>query len=163
MPLFFFSLLLLVPFARPQHALYLSLTEVRVAGSAGSLEVKVFSDDLQDALRNYSDSYQPGSLENYFERNEQLATDYFAENLTIRVNGQKADLQYQGFSRENDAHFIRFRMKLPAETRQIAIEAGFLMEVFPDQVNVVKVLKGQQARYLRFNRPAALQTLSFDY
>ena len=147
----------------PNHAIYLSLSDMTFEKNLVTVQVKVFSDDLQDALKNYDGAgYSPADLDHFFALNEPLAARYFGEHLQVSINNKNVLFDYQGFSIEKDAHFIRFEAKLSAPAQKVAVKADFLMELFPDQSNVVKVVQGQQVRYLRFSQPAAWQPLIFE-
>lgn len=147
----------------PTHALYISLTEGEIVESEVNFEVKVFSDDLQDALRNHnSSSYQSGNLQEFYAINEAIAKDYFTEHFKLWVADQLIELRLGDYTMEGDAHFIRITGSLPENVKELSVKASYLMELFPTQINVVKVKKGEQLKYLRFDNPAAPQVLSFD-
>ena len=147
---------------KPNHAIYLSLTDIEIVEGEAKLKVKVFSDDLRDALKNYqSTEYKPADLQNFFSLNQDLANEYFRAHFQIRVENVQADLLIKGFSIEGDAHFINFSCALPQNFKDITVKADFLMELFPTQTNVVKLKNGAQTQYLKFNMPVVPQTLNF--
>lgn len=150
-------------FGSPSHAIYLSVTDGEVTEEALHFKVKVFSNDLKDALKNHDPSaYQPAGLSQFFLQNEPLAKRYFEEHFQLWNGEQPLELQLESFTIEGDAHFISFRSVVPNNFKELTVKASFFMELFPTQINVVKMKKGAQLKYLRFNNPAAPQTLSFQ-
>jgi hypothetical protein len=142
-------LILCFPGTQPDHAFYLSVTEVNLE-KQGEVSVKVFSDDLQNALRNYSSQYRAANLKTYYEKNKELALAYFQEHLRFEADGKIMTLKYLSHSIEQDAHFISFRMDLQEKTTRLKVKAAFLMELFPTQINVLKLRKGEQLYFLKF-------------
>ena len=146
---------------RSYHALYLSVTEIEFCSSkTSSLRVKVFSDDLQSALRNFSKKYQQGDLQHFFERNQLLAEAYFQQHLKLSVNNQPVTIRLESYSIENDAHFVTFRFKCPESIVKLNMKADFLMELFPTQTNIVKVLYGGDTSYLKFTSSSTSKSLT---
>jgi len=147
---------------KPNHAIYLSLTDIEIVEGEAKLKVKVFSDDLRDALKNYqSTEYKPADLQNFFSLNQSLADDYFSKHFQLQVEDEPIAIKVKEFSIEGDAHFINFSCVLPQNIKNITVKADFFMELFPTQTNVLKVKNGAQTQYLKFNMPVTPQTLSF--
>lgn len=146
----------------PVHAIYLSLTELELTQSTAEFNVKVFSDDLRDALKNHNPStYQPAELHQLLSFNEDLTQAYFDHHLQLTADGTNLSLHLVGHNIEGDAHFINFQTELPDNSSELTINASFLMELFPTQMNVVKVNKGSQMQYLKFNHPARALKINF--
>lgn len=146
----------------PDHALYLSMTEITfTASGAGIVRIKVFSDDLQNALKNFSDTYKPEDLYHFFGKNQSLATEYFKAHFQLSINGGKVNYQLSDFQIENDAHFITFQFIPPSAVQSIRLEADFFMELFPTQTNVVKVSKAGKPYYFKFTSPTQPETLTW--
>lgn len=160
---FLILVLVLSAFRSPEHAIYLSLTEIAIEEDTSSLRVKVFSDDLQNALRNFGGSYQHQNLENFFGLNQPLAAQYFQEHLQIRIDGIPVALSLKSHSIENDAHFITFHFPSRDMPEKIQIKADFLMELFPTQTNVIKVQLNQEHKYLKCTKGAERQTLTLTH
>lgn len=146
----------------PDHALYLSMTEIELTpGANGRVQIKVFSDDLQNALRNYSETYRAADLHQYFEKNRALAEQYFQAHFRLSINEKKVSIQLEDFQIENDAHFITFHFSPPTNIQQISLEADFFMELFPTQTNVVKVSKSGEPYFFKFTKPTRPEVLTW--
>ena len=117
--------LFLVPFflffGEPtDHAIYISVLEI----DAQQMKVKVFEDNLQDALRNDSNSIE----------------GYFRKKIKLEINGNPVGFDLSDTSLEGDSYWITFRLRPHEKWESFSLEANYLMELFPDQTNVVKVL-----------------------
>ncbi|MEM8895393.1 MAG: DUF6702 family protein [Bacteroidota bacterium] len=147
---------------KPAHAIYLSLTEIELTEDKAELRVKVFSDDLRDAIKNHDmTSYQGADVADYFSLNESIAQDYFGKYLELEINGLKQELQLTGHYIEGDAHFVSLTCELPESINELSVSASFLMELFPTQLNVVNVKKNGQTQYLKFSHPSKAQILNY--
>ena len=148
---------------QPTHALYLSVTELTLLHTGqSSVSIKVFSDDLQNALRNYSSDYKPGGLNQFLEKNLTQAQHYFSEHLEIKINNRTVQLKMKKFTIENDAHFINFCFTSPRSPETLEVKADFLMELFPTQTNVIKVQLEQEQWYLKCVKGAEHQILTWS-
>ena len=117
-------LFLLLPFfgASPEadHAVYISVLEI----DQQQMKVKVFEDNLQDALRNDSNTVE----------------GYFRKKIKLKINGNAVGFDFENKKVEGDSYWITFRLHEHEEWQSFSLEANYFMELFPDQTNVVKVL-----------------------
>lgn len=144
------------------HGIYLSHTEIEVTEGGVNIQVKVFSNDLQNVLKNHDlSAYKPADLNKYFSLNEKLAERYFNDYLQLWNEDSPLTLKLEGFSIEGDAHFIQLSTSLPKNSNSLTVKANLLTEIFPTQINVVKVKSGAQVQFLRFNIPIVPQTINF--
>ncbi|MBK7474577.1 MAG: hypothetical protein IPI11_00600 [Haliscomenobacter sp.] len=142
----------LLPAPAPSHALYLGLVEITHPEGEGesSLQIKVFYDDLQSGIRaGYPKAFQPSDPESWADKNKPLIQAYFRARLLVWVNRQAVSFHLQSVSLQQDAYFMQFRIKCPAEWDLLQVKADFLMELFPDQTNVVQAAHGKQKRFGR--------------
>ncbi len=129
---------LLIMFANPtaeRHAVYISVVEIE----AKEIRVKVFSDDLRDAIRNYAGITSDSSITNYCDRNQKEIQQYFSEKLSLFINGTKIPYQFQEASEEGDSYWITFSFATVPEWKSIKVEDRHFMELFPTQSNIIKV------------------------
>jgi len=143
------------------HALYLSLTEIKIEQDTMKVVVKVFSDDLRDALKNHDpQKYRPSDLSLFFSKNKMIAIDYFNDNLKLHADNSRLTLTLEEHSVEGDAHFISFRSYLTKPMKTLSADATYLMELFPTQLNVIKVYSGENTYFLKFANKSGLQSVN---
>jgi hypothetical protein len=158
--LFYFHLIAIPKFEFVlDHALYLSSTELKFKEKEILITVKVFSDDLRDAIKNHDPaSYQSGELAHFVDANSKLIEDYFRLYLTLKNEKDNTlTLHYMGSSIEGDAHFIQLSAPLKEQEIALSVTASFFIELFPTQMNIVVVKQGDQSTYLKFTYPTAPQ------
>lgn len=141
------------------HALYLSFTEIDV--EAQTIRIKAFSDDLENALRNFEGSFHGNNTVNFLRGNEQILQDYFRDKLLITLDKRPVTLIYTSASIENDAHFLDFEFQTSPAVREMEVKADFFMELFPSQSNVVQVKMGREKRYLRLTHDKPTDHINF--
>lgn len=133
------------------HAIYIGVVQVdhQSLGETAAVNIKVFSNDLQDALRNASSRYRVGPVESCCERNRDLIAAYFSDHFTCRINGRRLSLTLEECRSENDVHWLTFRMSCPEDWKEVSFTADFFMELFPTQSNVISLLHGNERRLFR--------------
>ena len=137
-----------------EHALYLGTIQLKYEehSDVAHLELKVFSDDLQSAIRNAYETFKPGPLDDLFTQNQPLIESYFSEHLQLEINGTPQVLQLIHNEQLNDAHLVKFEFKTPSIWKQLDLTADFFMELFPTQTNVVSVSYLQQKQFARLSK-----------
>lgn len=139
-----------------RHAVYISVVEIE----AKEIRVKVFSDDLRDAIRNHSGVTSDSSITNYCDRYQSEIQQYFAQKLTLIINQNKTPFQYQKSSEEGDSYWITFGFTVEEDWKSIKVEDRHFMELFPTQSNIIKV-NWPELRFGRLNM--AQPSCSFEF
>ncbi|WP_462248457.1 DUF6702 family protein [Ekhidna sp.] len=128
-PLYFLSLDL-----KADHDIYLSVLEI----DNQEMKIKVFSDNLKDALKNDNTSIE----------------DYFRKKIKLQINNQKIEFFFKDSKVEGDSHWITFNLDTPKKWQSFHLEADYFMELFPDQINVIKVL-GEKPQFFKLTKADA--------
>lgn len=138
----------------PSHALYLGTIQLKHEAGAdhAQMNIKVFSDDLQSAVRNASAGFQTGPLSNLFEKNETLIKAYFRQHTNITINGQLTVPTLSKWNQQNDVHLLTFELSCPTQWQEVEFKANFFMELFPTQSNVVSIMNGERRQFARLNK-----------
>lgn len=152
-----------IPSAKADHAIYIGVIQVLHDASAASAEVnvKVFTDDMQNALRNAFKNYEVIPEERICARQQELLAAYFAEHLTFDVNGTGVEMNLKSCTKENDVYWLTFDISCPPQWSKLRVEADFFMELFPTQSNMVSLHHGGERRFFRLTKGAAEQEIVF--
>ena len=137
------------------HAFYLSVVEVaQESNRRATVRVKVFSDDLQDVLRNFAD--ESGlKLDTKMTSSNDLLAKYFNKHLQLKVNEQSLVLALDKVVIENDATFLTFdAARQQVEWLSIDIHAPYFTELFPAQINTFKIATDGQVYYGKTSKGA---------
>ncbi|HEX9651498.1 MAG TPA: DUF6702 family protein [Cyclobacteriaceae bacterium] len=145
------------------HAIYLSVCEVdhREQGNSAEINVKVFETDIRDAFQNMfslqADFNSARATSAYKEESEQ----YFKKYLKIVINGQRADLKFSSLELNGDSVWFYFTITCNKEWASISVTADYLMELFPDQSNIISVYHGDDKKFFRITRTKKTDQASF--
>ena len=145
------------------HAIYLSVVEVNhvVNEQSVSIRIKVFSDDLQDVLRNHKNENNPDVAAGETAQ-DQLAQEYFNQNLKIAVDSTPLKLKLVSITEENDATFLQFESSTSPSWTSIDINAPYFTELFPTQINTFKVTYGGKKYYARTGKGATQTSITLN-
>ena len=148
----FFILVGRFSMASEEHPFYVSVVEIHVNEDEKLLEcaVKIFTDDLERALREY---YQVGVLNIGAEKEADTATvlmdTYLKDKVEIEINGNQAVFQWVGKEGNFDHQWMYF--EIPFHTLEsLSMSSHQLMEVFSDQRNLVHFHFNNQQKTLIF-------------
>lgn len=133
-------------FLLSDHAIYISVMEVDLDSDSTRISIKVFTDDLENAIYNFdSVKYQPDS---FLSNNSQLIQGYFNAHISIQTP-QPVTLDFQNGEKVGDSYWLYF--KGPAQNSSFKLEANYLMELFPTQENIIKIKNGENTTFCRLN------------
>ncbi|MEH6407302.1 MAG: DUF6702 family protein, partial [Leeuwenhoekiella sp.] len=80
-------------------------------------------------------TYDQQKLDKYIKR-------YISQKFKVTVNGTERQVNYLGHEDENDYVVCYIEVKDIADIQSISVENTLLMDVFPDQKNVVHLKVG---------------------
>ena len=140
------------------HKFYVSLTELNYNAQSKRFEVsmRIFSDDLDQALLERSGIQTQLATELEHDRADSLMSAYILENFSIHVEDRMVALNYLGKEPESDAIWCYLEsdpVSDPVSAPQVlSIRNELLTELFPDQVNIVQVYWEKWNKGLLLNR-----------
>ncbi|HFA50736.1 MAG TPA: hypothetical protein ENJ95_17145 [Bacteroidetes bacterium] len=136
------------------HGLYLSVIEIQhpSLSPTADLKMKIFKDDLQNALRNAFPDTPPPDKELLCENGQADLQAYFNKHVFCEINGQKLVLEWNGCEKNNDAYWFFYKIKCPQEWKAFRLKADFLMELYPAQANMLQLTNGADKRFVRLTK-----------
>lgn len=136
LPFFWIQVLALITFNNSEHAMYISVLEI----DQQEIRVKVFTDNLEDAIRNDAQHYAPPVEGAFHVVNQQYIEAYFQKKIVLKSGEKRISLTLKKSSHEGDSYWFTFTPTSIEKSEEIELKANYLMELFPDQTNVVKVM-----------------------
>ncbi|MEM9328961.1 MAG: DUF6702 family protein [Bacteroidota bacterium] len=136
---YLFALFLMLDL-RSEHAVYISVVEI----TDGRVEVKVFTDDLQNAIRNFDPNMKMAQDDQFCRENRNTIQSYFQRNLKIDINDKPMEFSYASATTEGDSYWIVFDMGKVGTWKTVSVEDRHFMEIFPTQTNIIKIIGGKQ-------------------
>ena len=125
----------------PNHALYIGVIQIvyEEEKDVATIQIKVFSDDLQSVLQNELGYENIPSISQLCETVNEPIASYFKKQLKIKLNQAPIDFQLFDCEQINDIHLITFKTNKLSDWQECSIEASFFMELFPLQSNIVNL------------------------
>jgi hypothetical protein len=157
----FSSLVGVIPIDRT-HAIYVSVLEIEQKKSAnGTIKVKLFADDLEDALYNFKNE-RVDLLGQDCKQFSDLITEYLKAHLALTIKGEKLEYTYANCELNDISIWLTYSFKNETAWTEILVSADYLMELFPTQSNVVSVTKGTEKRMIRLQKSSTEQLITFN-
>lgn len=145
------------------HPFFVSVVDINHNQKEATLEisVRVFSDDLEKTLQQYSkqkiDILKPTDkviIEKYL-----LA--YASERLKIGVNGKPVKFNLIGYEQQMESTWCYFEIEKQPVVNQVSVDCSLLYDFESNQVNIVHVkAKGVQKTY-KLDYPKRETSFSF--
>lgn len=137
------------------HPLHTTITDVVTDGRSVRASIRIFGDDFNAAIARREPRAQ--SSPPAFER---AAFAYIARTFVLRRDrGGTVPLQWCGLRRENDLLLLCVHASLPPGTGQWSLSSTLLHEMFDDQVNVVRIMRGTTRQHMLFVRGDGAKTI----
>lgn len=138
------------------HAIYVSVVEVE----EGSIKVKIFANDLEDAIFNHS-RQRPDLLNANCNQSKVLIANYFNDHLACKINGNEQKFTFVSCEVNDISLWLTFEFNSPAAWLNVEITADYLMELFPTQSNVVSITFKKEKRMFRLIKGSTTETINF--
>ena len=130
--------------ARNVHDTHVSYTRMVLEGTTVAFRIRLFRDDLEKALRQFSGkadlTLSAGA------RADSLFGAYLGKTLTLEADGKRIVLRVSGSGLERDPSaqevvWYVLEGDVPANPKRLGILNGVMFEMFRDQQNLVQLLR----------------------
>lgn len=167
MKYFRISLLLLIfPLisATSAHKFYVSITKIEYVKEKKSLQIitKIFTDDIEDALQQRYDPFISLDTKKETEAADEYVQKYILQKLNIKVNGKPVQLNYIGKEYDVDMLVAYIEVTNVPNLKSIEIENKVLMEMFPEQQNIIHLKTTNSRKSLMLDKDEPSGKLKFD-
>lgn len=135
----FVPVLFLVAFS--SHKFYVSLVEISYnrADSAFEITMKIFTDDLENAVQNqYGMNLKLGTKREN-KKADSLIYGYLQNKFGIETDGTAFPLVFVGKEVEMDITWIYLEMDNISAVHKLIIKDHMITEIYDDQVNLINV------------------------
>jgi hypothetical protein len=137
--LFAILLLLMSSFHKSKHPFYVSVVELNYKQKEQTLQVsvKLFSNDLEDALQRTSKKNIDLLHPKHQTENDSVLLHYISKRLAIQVNSKTQVLNFIGYEKEEEAIWTYLEIKNCAVPKNIRVDTHLLYDYLPQQINIV--------------------------
>lgn len=135
-----FSLLfmLLVAAKKPvPHNFYVSITELNIIGDTIQISIRLFSDDLENALKNNSGITYNLEKASEYDRNQNSILRYIDGKFDIGSATKSATIKWLGYEYEQDVTWLYGEAVIPADSRMVFVKNLILADIHEKQQNMI--------------------------
>ena len=121
------------------HKFYVSTTIIEQNTITNSLEItiKLFTDDLEQALEKSSESPMCLGDEREYKEADRLIEEYLREKLELSFNDRPVYPNFIGKEVEYDLTFVYFELLSIPEFDVLTLRDEIFFELFEEQVNII--------------------------
>lgn len=143
---------------RPRHDLHLTYSKITVDGMTVRCRVRVFKDDIEKGLGSFArkPALQLGQAQAV---NDSIFGSYFNAGVAIAAGGKRLTFKVMQSGPDPDATdpamwWFEVVGAAPTQIRELTVRIGLLVEIFPDQRNVVTLIRmpGEDRHSFFFSR-----------
>ncbi|MEM7368263.1 MAG: DUF6702 family protein [Bacteroidota bacterium] len=149
----------------PTHAIYIGVISIEQESGTDAemarMEIKVFSDDLEDAIANFSGKRLSVDTKQACESTQIALQTYFSQHLNLRINGLEHSINWDSCEIVGDTHRIHLSFPAIPKWEQIEIQASFFLELFPTQTNIIKIVYDGKKRFGKLSGNSTTFSTSF--
>ncbi|QNA43520.1 DUF6702 family protein [Lacibacter sediminis] len=145
------------------HPYYMSVTEFEYKPAEKEVQVacKIFTDDLEEALKKeYKRKVDIMNISTKKE-NEQLLNRYLQQHLRLQLDGKAAALQMIGFEQEGEAVWIYLVTSNTTAFKSAVVFNDLLYSYREDQLNIIHFKNKGERKSHRFTFPNKEVALSW--
>ena len=145
------------------HPYYMSVTEFEYKPAEKEVQVacKIFTDDLEGALKLSLQKKVDILNTSAKKENEQLLNTYLQEHLKLQLDGKAVPMQMIGFEQEGEAVWIYLVTKNTARFKTATVFNDILYSYKEEQINIVHFKNANERKSHRLNYPAKQVTLTW--
>jgi len=140
--------------AASAHKYYFSVTQADYDVKSKSLKIvtRVFYDDLEKVFQERYDKSIKVDKTYDQEKLNAFIQKYFNSKFIVSINGKEQKLSYIGHKDEVDYVVCFVEVKNITNPQSIEIENTLLMDMFPDQKNVIHLQVGNTKKSYLLNK-----------
>ncbi len=130
------------------HAIYLSTLEINISETKSDVVIKVFENDLRDALRAHFNR-RIDTTSQVFEID---VNAYLNAHLSIIFDNKKVTPFVSKVELVGESYQVFMLMEHVRPYQKIEINADYFMELFPTQQNVLHISNNGKKQYYIFKK-----------
>jgi hypothetical protein len=135
------------------HPFYVSIISVDHNPASGSLELtfKIFTDDLEQAIEAESDSKLRLATPEQSKNANKAISGYLKNHFKLKLDEKTVSGNYLGFEPEYDVTRVYVEYQNVSAFAEIEVTTDLLVDVLPDQSNIVHVSYQGETKSLMLN------------
>ena len=146
------------------HPIHVSVTEIAFDKPEKELEItsRIFIDDLETSIRNELNLSTLDLLKPVNgQTTEKLIGQYIRKHVVILLDGKAQPIKYLGQEVEGDALVCYMIVPDVKSFSTIKIQNDIIMELYPDQSNLVHITREGKTRSMRLQQDKLMDQITF--
>lgn len=145
------------------HPFFISVTEINhnAAGKTVEVSCKIFTDDLEGALKKSLHATVDLSSATQVERAGALVNQYVQQHLRLAANGKVLPLTFIGFEREAESVYCYFEGAGVPTLKKLDVTTSLLQDFTQEQINIIHATAGGLRKSIKLNYPATGASFQF--
>ncbi|WP_317127875.1 DUF6702 family protein [Lacibacter luteus] len=137
------------------HPYYMSVTEIEYKPAEKEVQIacKIFTDDLEEALKREFNKKVDIVNAAQKKENEQLLQRYLQKHLKLQLDNKTLALEFFGFEEEGEAIWIYLLAKNVAAFKSANVFNDVLYSYREDQLNIIHFKNKNERKSYRLNYP----------
>ncbi len=145
------------------HKYYVSVNDIEYVKDKEAVQIisRYFIDDFEKALRERYDSSITLAVDNEKENVDGYIEKYLNQKFRIELNDQSIPYNFLGKEYQDDMIFCYLEIEHVLEIRSIDVSNQVLMDMFPDQHNIIKLKVNSRNKSFLLNKENPKGVLKF--
>ena len=147
------------------HPIHVSVTEINYSEKDNALQIisRIFIDDLELSIqRDLKDDYIDILKPVGGKTTDQLVSAYLLNHMKVKVDGKSQPLNYLGHEVDGLAIICYIEITNIKKLKSVEAMNDVIMEVHPDQSNLVHVTYKEKIKSVRLVRDKSADVLNFE-
>lgn len=145
------------------HPYYMSVTDIEYRPAQKEIQIacKIFTDDLEDALK--SETKKPVTLTDGKDKAAklELLRSYLQAHLKLMVDGKPVAYELIGFENEQEATWNYLLIKNVSAFKAVTVYNDLLFQLRTGQINIIHFKHKGETKSYRLTAPEAQHTFSW--
>ncbi len=135
------------------HPIHVSVTNLEFQSEKNtiSLSFKVFTDDFQLIINQLYNIQVDLSEKGNYNLHKEKIDSYFQDHFKIIVKGKELKYTNEGMKKNDEAVWFYYNIALKKEVKTFTIKNSILLDLYPDQKNLLILKKREIEKGYQFN------------
>ncbi len=145
------------------HPFYVSVIQIdhNAKMKTGEVSIRVFTEDLESALRNSGNTRVNLTNAAEKEKNNKLISDYVLNNLQLTIDGKKVTFHYVGYEQQLESVWSYFEINNLITMKNVSISCSLLYNYQDKQINIFHVKANGMEKSTKLNFPETQANINF--
>jgi len=143
------------------HPFYVSVTQIDFKENTLQITLKIFSDDLEDALSKKGTAKLFIGEKNEHPETEKLIKNYLKEQFKLQINNKDAEWQWIGKETEEDATWCYLEVRNIKKIKTLEVTNTILFELFDSQTNLINTSINNKKKSVILSKRTPTEIIEF--